>query len=73
MLLPNVLSLTTYGSSELNRLEFINCIYGSNLDQINIDLDRLKQSDSVSGNSINSTTSKNSQTLVGAAENCNKL
>ena len=51
-----------------SRLEFINYINESSLDQMNIDLDRLTESDSVNADSINSITSKISQTLVNAAD-----
>ena len=35
-----------------SRLEFINYIHESSLDQVNIDLDRLNQSDSVNADTV---------------------
>ena len=82
VILPNDENLATDDSNEHStfptwkpesRLDFINYIQGSNLDQINTDLDILNQSDFVNADSINSTTLQISQTLVGAAENCNMI
>ena len=80
--LPNEENLVTDDSNEHStfptlkpesRLDFINFIQDSNLDQINIDLDILNQSDSVSADSINCITLQISQILDGAAENCNMI
>ena len=56
-----------------SRLEFINYIHESSLDQINFELDRLNESESVNADSIKRITSKISQTLVNVAENCNMI
>ena len=80
--LPNEENLVTDDSNEHStfptwkpesRLDFINYIQDSNLDQINIDLDIFNQSDFVNADSINCITLQISQTLVGAAENCNMI
>ena len=81
--LPNEENSTTDAYSEQNnifptwkpesRLEFLNCIQESNLDQINIDLDKLNLSESLNVDSINSINAKISQVLVDAAENCNMI
>ena len=82
VILPNEENLVTDDSNEHStfptwkpesRLDFINYIQDSNLDQISIDLDILNQSDFVNADSINSITLQISQTLVGAAENCNMI
>ena len=80
--LPNNENLATDDSNEHStlptwkpesRLDFKNYVRDSNLDQIDIDLDILNQSDFVYADSTNSITLQISQTLVGAAENCNMI
>ena len=59
--------------ADFEPIRFLNYINESNLDQINIDLDMLNQSDTVDTESVNIITSKISQILVEAAEHCNMI